>query len=163
MNAYERAVLDTLRRSKKPLSTKEIADHTEISWSRAKATLLSLHEQKLIEWNKTKNRHQWKYIENDKMFQLADIKISKEKVEKIPEKTIKATGTAIKYSLVLVLIYIIISTALIIYANQQQFLENIVLWSIGGFWAFFMGYWGWMFADQISKSFIKKIKKTKDD
>ena len=146
------------------LSTKQVAKYTQISWARAKKTLVMLNSKKLIGWDKTKNVHQWSIIKkNDKQFPFSDIKITKEHMEKLPEATLKVTGAAIKYSLVIVLIYIVASTALLIYANREEFLMNIVLWSVGGFWAFFMGYWGWNFADQISISFIKKVKRKRSD
>ena len=90
-----------------------------------------------------------------------------EKSKKIPEVTIKATGRTIKYVMILVLAYTVVSMLILINEARGEFLKSIVQWSVGGFWAFFMGYWGWMFAEEITKSVrkhaIKKVRKNESD
>ena len=78
--------------------------------------------------------------------------------EKIPHTTVKITGKAIRWGLAIVGIYISVSMILLIVNTREEFILQIALWSQAGFWGFFMGYWGWMFADQITQSFFKLIK-----
>lgn len=79
--------------------------------------------------------------------------------ENIPHTTVKATGTVIRWGLAIIGIYIAVSTLILIITTKETFIFQIMIWSQGGFWAFFMGYWGWMFAHQITESFSKRIKK----
>lgn len=87
----------------------------------------------------------------------------KEKIDRITAKTVdatlKITDRIIKWILIIILVYIVISMLYLSYNQRGEFLVNIVIWSVGGFWAFFMGYWGWMFAEKITQSFVKKTKK----
>ena len=87
-----------------------------------------------------------------------------EKGKKVPEMAIKATSRTIKYILILILAYTVISMIILINESRMEFLKSIVQWSVGGFWAFFMGYWGWMFAEEITKSVRKHaVKKENKD
>lgn len=42
-----------------------------------------------------------------------------------------------------------ISMIVMLFTQSYQFLQQIVTLSIGGFFGFFMGYFGWLFAQQI--------------
>lgn len=79
------------------------------------------------------------------------------------DTTIEISTHVVKYSLVVVLVYLVITMLYLIYTKRETFFENIATWSIGGFWAFFMGYFGWLFAESITKSFSRKIKKGSDN
>lgn len=70
--------------------------------------------------------------------------------EKIPHTIIKGTDHALRIILSIILIYIIISIVLMAWTLKMTFLINIVSWSVNGFFAFFMGYFGWILADQIT-------------
>ncbi|HEC95188.1 MAG TPA: hypothetical protein ENI45_04395 [Thermoplasmatales archaeon] len=74
----------------------------------------------------------------------------KEFVEHLPTKTLAVTVYALRWILFLVLVYIIISTTVMLFTESYSFLQQIVTLSIGGFFGFFMGYFGWIFAHHIT-------------
>ena len=76
---------------------------------------------------------------------------TKEMLEKFPEATLTLTTYAMRWVLLLILIYIIISSLVLFFTESFSFLTQIVTLSIGGFFGFFMGYFGWMFAQQITE------------
>ena len=81
---------------------------------------------------------------------------AKKVVEETATKTVKATKTMVKVIFILIIIYtIIISIYLFITTDPEQFLTNIATISVGGFWAFFLGYFGWRMGQTIETSFFK--------
>lgn len=76
-------------------------------------------------------------------------KKAKDILEKVPYKTLTLTTYALRWVLLLVLVYIVISTMVLFFTGGADFLRQIVTWSIGGFFGFFMGYFGWMFAQHM--------------
>lgn len=93
-------------------------------------------------------------------------KLDKEKAKKVVEetaaKTIKFTMTMIKIIFVLILIYTAVVTIWIyLKSDPEEFFTNIATLSIGGFWAFFLGYFGWRLGQSIEEYFrdIRKRKK----
>ena len=68
----------------------------------------------------------------------------------IPTKTITITMYAIRWFLFLILIYIVISVGMMFFTQSFEFLKQIVTLSLGGFFGFFMGYFGWLLAQQIT-------------
>jgi hypothetical protein len=152
-----------LNKSHEELSTSKISRISGLNWQKTKRILKCLYYEKRIKWRKERNANLWSRIngEEEKTLPFTDISIDKKKIDMIPEKTIEATKSALKYIMSIVLIYIVASTAYLIYMQRGQFFNDVVIWSVGGFWAFFMGYWGWILAQSISQSFMKKIKKKK--
>jgi len=71
-------------------------------------------------------------------------------VEELPTKTLAVTMYALRWILFLVLVYIVISTTVMFFTESYSFLQQIVTLSIGGFFGFFMGYFGWIFAHHIT-------------
>jgi len=55
--------------------------------------------------------------------------------------------------------YVVVSIFLLMLSNQQEFLTQIVVYSVGGFFAFFMGFFGYNLAQQVTVYFTDKIKK----
>lgn len=81
-------------------------------------------------------------------------------MEKTASKTVKFTFTMLKVIFVMVIIYtIIISIYILFTPDAKDFLINIATLSIGGFWAFFLGYFGWRMAESIENYFIHMKKK----
>ena len=153
-------ILGILQNATTPLSTREVSDRVGINWANTKKILQTLYKEKAVKWEKVKNRNLWQMAENNKKPFTG--RITKDHVEKIPETTIKMTGHALRYLLAIVAIYLIISMLWLIYTKKEEFIDSIVLWSIGGFWAFFMGYFGWILAEQITNSFTNKVKRRKE-
>ena len=93
-------------------------------------------------------------------------KIDKTKAKKMvgetAAKTVKFTMTLIKIIFVLVIVYTVAVTVWI-YSRQglENFLTSIATISIGGFWAFFLGYFGWRLGQSIEVHFYDMRKKKK--
>jgi hypothetical protein len=61
----------------------------------------------------------------------------------------------------LVIVYtVIVSIYLFFTSNQEQFLTNIATISVGVFWAFFLGYFGWRLGETL-ENYLYSIKKKK--
>ena len=58
---------------------------------------------------------------------------------------------ALRWIFLIILIYVIVSMFILAFTQGLGFLSQIVTLSIGGFFGFFMGYFGWMFAHQLMK------------
>ena len=90
-------------------------------------------------------------------------KTSKEKVkralEKTTAKTIQFTMKTVIIIFILIIIYTIIVTILGIIKSGADFLENIATFSVAGFWAFFLGYFGWRLGQTIENYFASMKKK----
>ncbi|HEC81323.1 MAG TPA: hypothetical protein ENI42_02700 [Thermoplasmatales archaeon] len=71
-------------------------------------------------------------------------------VDELPTKTLAVTMYALRWILFFVLVYIVISTTVMFFTESYSFLQQIVTLSIGGFFGFFMGYFGWVFAHHIT-------------
>jgi len=86
---------------------------------------------------------------------------AKKAVEKTASTTVKVTMTMVKIIFVIIIIYtIFVSIYLFFTTDREQFLTNIATISVGGFWAFFLGYFGWRMGQIIEHYFIN-IKKRK--
>lgn len=87
---------------------------------------------------------------------------AKKVVEETAAKTVRFTITMIKIIFILVIIY---TAAVTIYfyinSDPEVFLTNIATLSIGGFWAFFLGYFGWRLGQSIEVYFHDMRKKKK--
>lgn len=80
---------------------------------------------------------------------------------KIPTKTLMITTYAIRWILFFILVYVIISVGIMFFTQSYQFLQQVVTLSLGGFFGFFMGYFGWLFADHLVK-WLKGKRKGKE-
>ena len=74
------------------------------------------------------------------------------------ESTVKATVGVIKWIFVFLILYISIVTILGYLSSGMEFLGTIAALSVGGFWAFFFGYFGWRIGQSIEEHFISNIK-----
>ena len=77
-------------------------------------------------------------------------KLPKDIFCEIPTKTLTVTMYAVRWFLFLILVYVIISVTTMFFTKSYEFLQQIVTLSLGGFFGFFMGYFGWLFAHQIT-------------
>ncbi|RLF54064.1 MAG: hypothetical protein DRN13_03235 [Thermoplasmata archaeon] len=74
---------------------------------------------------------------------------SKDILYRLPIKTFTITVYAFRWFLFLILVYVLISLTVMFFTESYEFLRQIVTLSLGGFFGFFMGYFGWLFAHQV--------------
>lgn len=91
-------------------------------------------------------------------------KAYKDKAKKVvgetATKTVKATKTVVKIIFILIIIYtFFISIYLFLTTDPEQFLTNVATISVGGFWAFFLGYFGWRMGETVESHFRSMKKK----
>jgi len=87
---------------------------------------------------------------------------AKQMVGETAARTVKFTMTLIKIIFVLIIIYTAAVTVWIyLKSDPEEFLTSIATISVGGFWAFFLGYFGWRLGQSIEVYFydIRKGKK----
>ena len=82
-------------------------------------------------------------------------------LEEIPFKTMKVTIYALRWIFLLIFLFIIVGIFALLMTGGEENVQNIVTYSITGFFTFFMGFFGWMFAQSIME-FIAG-KQDKDD
>lgn len=62
LNPFERTILDVLKRSKRNLSTREVAKFSGMSWSTANKYLNRLYrKRKTLKTKKEGNKRTWRY------------------------------------------------------------------------------------------------------
>ncbi len=80
---------------------------------------------------------------------LRDKKIS---IDDLPLTTIKVTVHALRWVFLLIFIYITVSIVILVFQGGNESIANIsqiLVYSVSGFFTFFMGYYGWMFARSV--------------
>ena len=81
-------------------------------------------------------------------------------VEKTAHTTIRVTATIVKIIFIVIIAYTIIASIyLFLNTNAELFFTNIATISVGGFWAFFLGYFGWRMGQTIELYFHNLKKK----
>jgi hypothetical protein len=86
-------------------------------------------------------------------------KKAKEVVGKTATKTVTYTIHAIKLIFIILIIYITGITVYGYLSTGQEFLTTVATLSVGGFWAFFFGYFGWRLGQSIEEYFLEISKK----
>jgi membrane protein YdbS with pleckstrin-like domain len=91
-------------------------------------------------------------------------KLDKVKAKKIMEetatRTVKVTMTIVKIIFVLIIFYTVaVSIWIFLTTDAKSFLTNIATISVGGFWAFFLGYFGWRMGQTLELYFISMKKR----
>ncbi len=102
------------------------------------------------------------YTDGELMITKLDKTKAKKVVEETAAKTVKFTMTLIKIIFIVVIIYTVAVT-IWVYSREglDNFLTSIATISIGGFWAFFLGYFGWRLGQSIEVYFYDIRKKKK--
>ncbi|MFW6120591.1 MAG: hypothetical protein ACOC80_06780 [Petrotogales bacterium] len=83
-------------------------------------------------------------------------------LEEIPFTTVRITMHALRWIFLLIFVYIAVSIVLLIIEGGNGSIRNIVMYSVTGFFTFFMGYFGWMFARSVMKMVSGKELKHDD-
>jgi hypothetical protein len=82
------------------------------------------------------------------------------KYTKKAKKVVGLTMTMVKIIFVLIIVYTAAVTIWISYNEGfDNFFKNIATISVGGFWAFFLGYFGWRMGQSIEMYFYNMRKK----
>jgi len=81
------------------------------------------------------------------------------KTKHITKKTVEYTGHLIKSIFLVLVAYISIVTFWGYISQGDVFLANIATLSVGGFWAFFFGYFGWRLGQSLEQYFNSIRKK----
>ena len=90
---------------------------------------------------------------------LKDKKID---LEELPFATMRVTVHAFRWIFLLIFIYITVSIVLLLIQGGNDSITNIVVYSVTGFFTFFMGYFGWMFARSVMEMVSGKELKQDD-
>ena len=91
-----------------------------------------------------------------------NLKNKKIDFEEIPFTTIRVTMHALRWIFLLIFIYIAVSIVLLLIQGGNNSITNIVVYSVTGFFTFFMGYFGWMFARSVME-IVSGKELTQDD
>jgi len=83
-------------------------------------------------------------------------------LEEIPFTTMRVTVHALRWIFLLIFIYIAVSIVLLLIQGGNESITNIVVYSVTGFFTFFMGYFGWMFARNVVEMIGGKELKKED-
>jgi hypothetical protein len=70
-------------------------------------------------------------------------------LEDIPRKTMKVTVYALRWVFFLIFLFIIIGILALFFTGGENHIQNIIGYSITGFFTFFMGYFGWLLAQGV--------------
>lgn len=70
-------------------------------------------------------------------------------IEELPFTTIRVTMHALRWIFFLIFIYMAVSIVILLIQGGNESLTNIIVYSVTGFFTFFMGYFGWMFARSV--------------
>jgi hypothetical protein len=66
-----------------------------------------------------------------------------------PFLSFRGTMNALRWILLLIFVYLAIGTAVVMIQDGTEPLKNIIIYSIMGFFTFFMGYIGWILAHDV--------------
>lgn len=107
----------------------------------------AFNRRKKVQNKKLRKKALSKNIQKPKRVnKLTDKKID---IEELPFTTIRVTMHALRWIFFLIFIYIAVSIVLLLIQGGNESLTNIVVYSVTGFFTFFMGYFGWMFARSV--------------
>jgi hypothetical protein len=66
-----------------------------------------------------------------------------------PLRSLRSSMNALRWIVLIIFIYLIAGTAIVMIQDGTESLKNIVVYSIIGFFTFFMGYLGWILARDV--------------
>jgi hypothetical protein len=93
---------------------------------------------------------------------FSKIRNKKISLEDLPLKTIKVTIHALRWIFLLIFLFITIGLFVLIITGGESYVQMIFTWSITGFFTFFMGYFGWIFAQGILEMISGKQNKDEE-
>ena len=81
-------------------------------------------------------------------------------LEDIPLKTMRVTLYALRWVFMLIFLFIIFGIMFLFLTGGQNHVQNIIGYSITGFFTFFMGYFGWILAQNIVEMMVGREEKS---
>lgn len=81
-------------------------------------------------------------------------------LEDIPLKTMRVTIHALRWVFFLIFLFIIIGVLALFLTGAENHVQNILGYSITGFFTFFMGYFGWILAQGVIDTITGKDDET---
>ena len=85
---------------------------------------------------------------------------AKKVVEETAVKTFKVTAMLAKIIFIVIIVFTFFVTIWqYFFVKREQFLTDIATLSVAGFWAFFLGYFGWRMGQTIEVYFLQLKKK----
>ena len=82
---------------------------------------------------------------------------AKKVIKEATNRTIKFYKNLLVVIFILIIVYTIVVSFFAFLEAGVNFLTNVATISVGGFWAFFLGYFGWRMGQIVEESF-KKVK-----
>ena len=83
-------------------------------------------------------------------------------VEKTATKTVEYTIGILKWIFIILIAYVSIVTFLGYLYQGNKFITDIATLSVGGFWAFLFGYFGWRLGQSIEE-FFQSVKRKSEE
>ena len=81
----------------------------------------------------------------------------------IPTKTMRVTIHALRWVFLLIFIFMIIGILALFLTGAENHIQNILGYSIAGFFTFFMGYFGWILAQGVIEILSGRHQETVND
>jgi len=81
----------------------------------------------------------------------------------IPTKTMRMTIHALRWVFLLIFIFMVIGTLALFLTGGENHIQNILGYSITGFFTFFMGYFGWILAQGVIEILSGRHQETVND
>ncbi|MCJ7570855.1 MAG: hypothetical protein MUO82_03125 [Candidatus Thermoplasmatota archaeon] len=96
-----------------------------------------------------------KRMEKSKLIEKSKLLEKKISLEVIPKKTITITLYALRWFFFLVFLFITIGIITLFLTSGKIYTQMILIYSITGFFTFFMGYLGWIIAQGVMNTLSK--------
>jgi hypothetical protein len=86
---------------------------------------------------------------NNAQYTLSKLNGRKLSLEDIPKKTMMVTVYALRWVFFLIFLFIIVGILALFFTGGEGYIQQIIGYSITGFFTFFMGYFGWILAQGV--------------
>ena len=86
----------------------------------------------------------------------------KKQFKKLHETTVKTTVSFLRWIFFLIFLYIGFTIIFGLWFKGMEFFSDVITFSVSGFFAFFMGYFGWRLAE-IIEEWLKKTRGEKNE
>ena len=102
------------------------------------------------------NRKYSRYNTKSKRMEKSKLMEKKISLEIIPKKTFMMTLYALRWFYFFIFLFIIIGIIALLLTSSKIYIQMILIYSITGFFTFFMSYLGWILAQGVMDTLSKK-------